>query len=43
MSGFYEEDLPVISDKAEKCGLKRKRTSVENKWMAVEFTKDQEY
>ena len=37
MSGFYEEDLPVIRQKAGSVGLIQARTSIRNRWMAVEF------
>jgi ribosomal protein L11 methyltransferase len=41
MSGFYEEDLAVIREKAESFGLIMGKTSLENRWMAVEFIKHQ--
>jgi ribosomal protein L11 methyltransferase len=41
MSGFYKEDLAVIREKAESCGLIMEKTSLENRWMAVEFIKHQ--
>jgi len=37
MSGFYEEDLPMIEDKAKASGLRLENTCVKNKWMAATF------
>ena len=37
MSGFYEEDLVLIEQKANASGLRLESTSVQNKWMAALF------
>ncbi len=40
MSGFYEEDLPMIVQKASKLGLNLVTSSNENRWAAVCFMAD---
>ncbi|MCF8364281.1 MAG: 50S ribosomal protein L11 methyltransferase [Bacteroidales bacterium] len=37
MSGFYEEDIPVIAKEAEKFGLKLINNKMKNNWVAVEM------
>jgi ribosomal protein L11 methyltransferase len=37
MSGFYLEDLPAISEKAEEVGLKTAGHKVRNNWVAARF------
>ena len=37
MSGFYEEDLPLISAKAAELGLKFVSSATENRWTAARF------
>lgn len=39
MSGFYEEDIPVIVKEAEKYNLKFINHKMKNKWVAVEMEK----
>lgn len=39
MSGFYEEDIPVINKEAERLGLKQQSFSEKNRWVAVRFLK----
>ncbi len=39
VSGFFEEDLPVIRAKAEQSGLQFNSFSSKNKWVAAVFTK----
>jgi ribosomal protein L11 methyltransferase len=39
MSGFYEEDLPVIKEKAESLGLKFISAQAANRWVAAGFKK----
>jgi ribosomal protein L11 methyltransferase len=39
LSGFYEEDLPVIEEKANSLGLKRTGYRVRDNWTAVSFEK----
>jgi ribosomal protein L11 methyltransferase len=38
MSGFYEKDLPLIQKKAESLGLKYKKHTTSNQWVAVVFS-----
>jgi ribosomal protein L11 methyltransferase len=40
MSGFYEDDLPIIKKTSEENGLKYQRHLVNNNWVAVSFFKD---
>ena len=37
MSGFYREDLPAISAKAEEVGLKPAGYEERNNWVAARF------
>ncbi len=37
MSGFYQEDLPIIREKAESIGLTYVNHDVKNNWVAVRF------
>jgi ribosomal protein L11 methyltransferase len=37
LSGFYTEDLPAISSKAEECGLRFVDSTVEKNWVAAMF------
>jgi ribosomal protein L11 methyltransferase len=39
MSGFYEDDIPIIRDKAEKNGFQFLTHLTRNKWAAVKFRK----
>jgi len=39
MSGFYEEDLPVIKEMAESLGLKFISAQAANRWVAAGFKK----
>ena len=39
MSGFYEEDLPVIKERAESLGLKFISAQAANRWVAAGFKK----
>lgn len=39
LSGFYKEDIPVIIEKAEKCGFKFLTMKTKNKWVAIKFAK----
>ena len=39
ISGFYEEDCPVLEEAAEKVGLKRTATYVNNEWRMLCFIK----
>ncbi|NVO18243.1 MAG: 50S ribosomal protein L11 methyltransferase [Bacteroidetes bacterium] len=39
LSGFYEEDLPVINQKAQSCGLSFLSSMNKNKWTAACFMK----
>ncbi len=39
LSGFYTEDLPAISSKAEECGLRFVDSTVEKNWVAAVFEK----
>lgn len=38
MSGFYESDLPLIQQKAEALGLKYKKHTSSNQWVAAVFS-----
>jgi ribosomal protein L11 methyltransferase len=40
MSGFYEEDLPIISESAKKNNLEFKSSKTKNKWCAAAFHKN---
>jgi len=40
LSGFYEDDLPLIKEKCSSCGLKYNDGLMKNNWMAAIFTKD---
>ena len=37
MSGFYEEDLAVITEKANELGLIMQKAIVKNKWVGAIF------
>lgn len=37
LSGFYEEDIPVIAEAAARHGLRETSRKVSNRWAAVEF------
>lgn len=39
LSGFYEDDLPVIMEKADRLGLGYKSHSVQNRWSCLILTK----
>ena len=39
MSGFYEDDIPSIRDKAEQNGFKFLKFTTRNKWAALKFNK----
>lgn len=39
LSGFYEQDIPVILEKADKLGLKEEHRTVRNEWACVVLTK----
>jgi ribosomal protein L11 methyltransferase len=39
LSGFYEEDLPIITEKCESLGLKLDNHLVREDWVAVKFVK----
>ncbi len=39
LSGFYEEDIPVIMEKADRLGLGYKSHSVQNRWSCLILTK----
>lgn len=39
MSGFYTQDLPLIQQKAEACGLRFYSQKTENNWVAASFYK----
>ncbi|PZW38810.1 ribosomal protein L11 methyltransferase [Mesonia algae] len=39
LSGFYEEDLPIITEKCESLGLKLDNHLVRENWVAVKFVK----
>jgi ribosomal protein L11 methyltransferase len=38
MSGFYEEDIPVLMQEAEKFGLQLKEKKLLNKWTAIKLS-----
>ncbi len=40
LSGFYEEDIPVITAAAAPFGLRETGCKVSNRWVALELTKD---
>ncbi len=40
LSGFYEEDIPVITAAAAPYGLHETRRKVSNRWVALELTKN---
>ena len=40
MSGFYEVDIPVVSDKAEANGLKLLTQSLKNNWAVLKYKKN---
>ncbi len=37
LSGFYEDDIPLISSKCEESGLKFQKFSKKNNWVAVKY------
>ncbi|WP_394747011.1 50S ribosomal protein L11 methyltransferase [Spongiimicrobium salis] len=37
LSGFYQEDIPIISEKCAKEGLKFEKNSEKNNWVAVKY------
>ena len=37
LSGFYEEDIPIITENCESLGLKFVKFSKKNKWVAVKY------
>jgi ribosomal protein L11 methyltransferase len=39
LSGIYKEDIPVIIEKAEKCGFKFLTMKTKNRWVAIKFNK----
>lgn len=39
LSGFYEEDMPVIRQSAEGCGFRYDSHSARNRWVAARFRK----
>lgn len=39
LSGFYESDIPIVEEAANRYGLKREKTLVEKDWAAVSFVK----
>lgn len=39
LSGFYTEDIPVITDEAEKYGLSLEATTEKDKWACITLTK----
>ena len=40
LSGFYENDIPVIAEAALKHGLHETKRKISNRWAAVQFVKD---
>ena len=40
LSGFYSQDLPIISDKANQLGLKYENHIENDSWVAVKFSKN---
>ena len=40
MSGFYEEDIPAITEECNKNGLSFEYNSTKDNWVAVKFTKE---
>lgn len=40
LSGFYQEDIPMIRESAEKLGLRLEDTLVSNRWSALRFFKN---
>jgi len=40
LSGFYEEDIPVIAEAASHYGMHETERKVSNRWAAVRFVKD---
>lgn len=39
MSGFYKEDIPVISEEANRCGLVLETYTEKNRWVGTKFVK----
>ncbi len=39
LSGFYEADIPIVEEVANRYGLRKEKTLVENDWAAVRFVK----
>jgi ribosomal protein L11 methyltransferase len=37
MSGFYEEDLPMITNKAHECGLEFISSKIDNRWTSASY------
>jgi ribosomal protein L11 methyltransferase len=40
ISGFYREDIPVLTDRATSLGLSKNMESVRNKWAVVIYLRD---
>ena len=39
MSGFYKEDIPVICEEADLCGLVLETYTEKNRWVGTKFVK----
>ncbi|MBQ2877723.1 MAG: 50S ribosomal protein L11 methyltransferase [Bacteroidaceae bacterium] len=40
ISGFYTDDIPVLSDEASRCGLRYEASAEDNRWAMARFVKE---